>query len=284
MKRLFLIGVAGLLFVALNGCVPREQKTITVFSAAVGTPAMQEAARVFEERTGIIVRLTFGSSGAMLSRMKLSRSGDLYIPASPDFMVKAERHDIVDPDSVKKIAYLVPAILVQQGNPEDIQSLSDLARPGIKVTIADPRVAVIGLYAYEILEHNNLLAEVGGNIITYAKSFAEAVSHVALGAVDASIGWLVAAKWHPETIDVVYLRPEQIPRISYLSGAISTFTEDRESAQNFLDFLVSLDGQEIFRELGYIITEDEAKKFAPDAEIGGTYKLPEDYPPLVRAR
>jgi molybdate transport system substrate-binding protein len=280
MKKLFLIVVAGLLFVALNGCVPREQKTITAFSGAVGIPAMEEAARVFEERTGITVYLTFGGSGAMLSQMKLSRSGDLYIPASPDFMVMAERHGIVDPDSVKKIAYLVPAILVQHGNPEDIQALSDLARPGIEVTIADPKVAAIGLYAYEILERNDLLAEVGENIVTYAKSVAEAVSRVALRAVDATIGWLVTAEWHPETIDVVYLRPEQIPRIGYLSGAISTFTEDRESAQKFLDFLVSPEGQEIFRELGYITTESEARKFAPDAEIGGTYKLPEDYQPL----
>ncbi len=67
-----------------------------------------------------------------------------------------------------------------------------------------------------------------------------------------------------------------------MPGAISTFTKDRESAQKFLDFLVSPQGQEIFSNWGYITTESEARKFAPNAEIGGEYKLPETYKPLVK--
>lgn len=281
-KKLFLIVVAGLLSVTLSGCAPREQKTIIAFCGSAGMPAMKEAAREFEEETGIRVYLNFGGSGTMLSQMKLSGIGDLYIPASPHYMVMAERDGIIDPDSVKIICYLVPAILVQHGNPENIGELSDLARPGIKVGMADPETVVIGLYAYEILKYNNLLAEVGENVVTYTKSAAKAASLVVLGAVDAVIGWRITAKWHPETIDMVYLKPEQIPRLSYISGAISTFTEDRESAQRFLDFLVSPRGQEILSNWGYIITEGEARIFAPNAEIGGEFSLPETYKPLGR--
>ena len=271
-----------LILIPIAGCARGEQKTITAFCGSASMPAMKEAARVFEEKTGIKVYLNFGGSGIMLSQMKLSRSGDLYIPGSPDFMVVAEREGIVEPESVKIISYLVPAILVQEGNPKNIQTLSDLARPGIEVGIADPEVVVIGLYAYEILEYNDLLAEVGENIVTYTKSAADAASLVVLRAVDAVIGWRITAKWHPETIDIVYLKPEQIPRLSYIPGAISTFTEDRESAQKFLDFLVSPEGQEIFSKWGYITTESEARTFAPDAEIGGEYRLPDDYEPLVK--
>jgi len=283
MKKLFVLLLVGLLIlIPIGGCAQGGQKTITAFCGSASKPAIEEAAKVFEEGTGIKVYLNFSGSGTMLSQMKISRSGDLYIPGSPDYMVMAEHDGVVEPESVKIISYLIPAILVQHGNPKNIQSLSDLAKPGIEVGIGDPESVCVGLYAYEILEHNNLLQEVGGNIVTHAESCSKTAALVALKAVDAILGWRVFSQWHPDTIDIVYLTPEQIPRLAYIPGAISTFTEDRESAQKFLDFLVSPQGQGIFSNWGYITTEGEVRRFAPNAEIGGEYKLPEDYEPLVK--
>jgi len=285
MKKLLVLFLAGLLiFIPLGGCARGGQKTITAFCGAASKPAMEEAAKAFEGKTGIKVYLNFSGSGTMLSQMKVSKSGDLYIPGSPDYMVMAERDGVVDPESVRIISYLIPAILVQHGNPKNIQSLSDLAKPGIEVGIGDPESVCVGLYAYEIVEYNDLVDKVreAGTIVTHAESCSKTASLVALKSVDAILGWRVFSVWHPDTIDVVYLKPEQIPKLSYIPGAISTFTEDRESAQKFLDFLVSPQGQEIFSKWGYIATESEARKFAPNAEIGGEYKLPKTYKPLVK--
>lgn len=276
---LFLTGV--LLLAAAGGCTEGDSKTITAFCGSASKPAMEEAARAFEQETGIKVYLNFSGSGTMLSQMKVSQSGDLYIPGSPDYMVMAEKDGVVDPDSVKIISFLVPAILVQEGNPQNIQKLSDLARPGIEVGIGNPEAVCVGLYAYEILESNNLLSEVEPNIVTHAESCSRTATLIALKSVDAILGWRVFASWH-DTIDVVYLEPPQIPRLAYVPGAISTFTEDRESARKFLDFLVSPQGQGIFQKFGYITTESEAREFAPDAQIGDEYHLPATYQPLIR--
>ena len=267
-------------FIPFGGCAGGEQKIITAFCGAASKPAMEEAARTFEQETGIKVYLNFSGSGTMLSQMKLSKSGDLYIPGSPDYMVMAEHDGLVETESVKIISYLVPAILIQHGNPKNIQALSDLARQGIKVGVGNPKAVCVGLYAYEILKHNNLLEEAGKNIVTFGESCSKTASLVALKSVDAVIGWRVFSRWHSDTIDVVYLKPEQIPRLAYIPGAISTFAEDRESAQKFLGFLVSPQGQEIYRRWGYIATESEARNFAPSAEIGGEYRLPETYSPF----
>ena len=274
MKKLVILLVLVLVvFIAVGGCAEEEQETITAFCGSASKPAMEEAAQAFTETTGIKVYLNFSGSGTMLSQMEVSRSGDLYIPGSPDYMEIAEHKGVVEPESVKIISYLIPAILVQHGNPRNIQSIADLASPGIEVGIGNPKAVCVGLYAYEILEYNNLLAEVVPNIVTHAESCSRTASLVALKAVDAVLGWRVFSRWH-DTIDVVYLEPEQVPRLSYIPGAISTFAENREGAQQFLDFLVSSQGQEIFRKWGYITTESEARKFAPNAEIGGEYKLP----------
>ena len=284
MKRLIGLTIVGILLTALviGGCAQGEEKVITAFVGSVSKPAIEEAAQVFEQKTGIRVYLAFSGSGTMLSQMKLSRSGDLYIPGSPDYMVMAEHDGVVVPNSAKIISYLIPVILVQHGNPNNIRVLSDLAKPGIKVGIANPESVSIGLYAYEILEYNSLLPEVGENIVTYGDSYSRIVSLVALKAVDAIIGWRVFSEWRPGAMDAVYLKPEQIPRLSYITGAVSTFTEDEVSAQKFLDFLVSPEGQAIYRRWGYITTESEARKFAPNAEIGVGYQLPETYKPLVK--
>ncbi|MFC1995747.1 molybdate ABC transporter substrate-binding protein [Chloroflexota bacterium] len=271
-------------FVPFSGCAKGEEKTVTAFCGSASKPAMEEATEVFEEKTGIKVYLNFSGSGNMLSQLKIAREGDLYIPGSPDYMAIAEHDGVVEPESVKLISYLIPAILVQPGNPKNIQSLSDLARPGIEVGIGDPESVCVGLYTYEIMEHNGLIDDVrgAGTIVTHAESCSKTASLVALNSVDAILGWRVFSEWHTDTIDVVYVKPDQLPRLSYIPGAISTFTEDRESAQKFLDFLVSPRGQEIFSKWGYITTESEARKFTSNAEIGGEYKLPETYTPLVK--
>jgi len=285
MKKLIVLFWACLLIIIpLTGCANEEQKTITAFCGSASKPAMEEAAQAFEGKTGIKVYLNFSGSGTMLSQLKIAGEGDLYIPGSPDYMVKAEREGVVYPDSVKIVSYLVPAILVQHGNPKNIQSLSDLAKPGIEVGIGDPVSVCVGLYAYEILEYNGLVDKVqeAGTIITYTESCSKTATLIVLKAVDAILGWRVFSEWNPDTTDIVYLKPQEIPRLSYIPGAISTFTKDRDSAQKFLDFLISPDGQEIFGKWGYIATESEARKYAPNAEIGGEYKLPQTYEPLVK--
>lgn len=284
MKRLLALLLTGLLvLISIGGCAKGEQKTISAFVGSASQPAMEEAARAFEDKTGIKVSGNYGGSGTMLSQLKMARRGDLYIPGSPDYMEKAKRDGVIDPDSVKIIAYLVPAILVRKGNPQGLRGLSDLARPGIKVGIGDPETVCVGLYAYEILGRAGLLEAVQKNrtVVTYAESCEKTAALLALKKVDAVLGWDVFSQWHPDTLERVDLRPEEISRIAYVPGAVTAFSQNKAGAQKFLDFLASPQGRGIFSRWGYLVTEAEARKSAPQAGIGGEYKLPADYKPLV---
>jgi molybdate transport system substrate-binding protein len=267
------------LYVTEGGAAERR---LIAFCGSASKPAMEEAASHFELKTGIRIDLHFSGSGTMLSQMKIARRGDLYIPGSPDYMVKATRERIVDPESVTIIAYLVIAIDVQHGNPKDIRTLADLAQPGIRVGIGNPEAVCVGLYAVEVLEQNGLLQQVQGNIVTHAPSCSATASLVAMQKVDAVIGWRVFSRWNPVKIDAVLLKPHEIPRLAYIPAAISTYSRDKEGAQQFIKFLTSSEGQKIFAQWGYIATEKEARAFAPQAEIGEEYQLPADYTPLVR--
>lgn len=257
-------------------------KTITAFVGSASKPPMDEAAKVFESQTGVKVYLTYGGSGAVLSQMELSKTGDLYIPGSPDYLVKSNAKKITDSATVQIVAYLVPTICVQPGNPKNIRTLADLARPGITVGIGNPDTVCVGLYAIEILDNSHLLSDVFKNIITQAASCDATATLISLKSVDAVMGWGVFHYWNPQSIDTVYLKPEQLPRLAYIPAAISTFSKEKETAGAFIKFLTSPTGQDIFRKWGYDVTEAEAHKSAPNAKIGGEYQLPDSYKALIK--
>ena len=93
-KLLVVVFIAVAVLITTVGCAGQEVKSITIFCGSASKPAMEEAAQVFEEETGITVYLNFSGSGTMLSQMKISESGDLYIPGSPDYMTMAENDEL----------------------------------------------------------------------------------------------------------------------------------------------------------------------------------------------
>lgn len=277
MKKLsFVLAVLAMFLISGGGLFAGDER-ILAFCGAASKPAMEEAAEIFYKQTGVKVDLNFGGSGTMLSQMKLARRGDLYIPGSPDYMVKAEREGLVDPKTRRIVAYLVPAIGVQPGNPKGIKSLEDLGKPGIKVGIGNPESVCVGLYAVEMLQRSKLLREVSKNIVTHAPSCAATEALIVMKKVDAVIGWEVFSNWNPGKIETVFLKPSEIPRLAYIPAAVSAYTMNRVTSQRFIDFLASGEGRKIFVKWGYAVTEQEARRYAPNALIGGEYNLPKNW-------
>jgi len=262
--------IAGVFLVALiSACLWADRGSVVVFAGAASAPVLEEAAQMFKARYGVKVELRLGGSGNVLSAMKISKTGDVFIPGSPDYLLQADKLGVVDIGTghVTVFAYLVPAIIVQKGNPKNITTLEDLARPGIRVGIGDPESVCVGLYAKELLERNHLWESVSRNIVVYAQSCDATAALIAARAVDAIIGWHVFAAWTPNEAELVWIAPSRIPKISYIAGAVSTFARNRSSAENFLDFLSSEDAQAIWMKCGYFATEQHARAHAPNAEI-----------------
>jgi molybdate transport system substrate-binding protein len=247
--------------------------SIVVFAGSASQPPLEEAARQFEAKTGIRVILHLGGSGAMLNQVRLSRQGDLFIPGSPDYMAKAKSLDLIEGESYT-IAYLVPAIIVQKGNPKNIMGLSDLAKPGIRVGIADPKSVCVGLYAVELLEKNEMTPRIRPHLEGFVESCSKTAAMIPLKTVDAVLGWREFASWDLDAFDVVLLSPEQIPRLAYIPAAQLRHAKHPTEAKLFIEFLQSSAAQTLFRQWGYFTTEQEARLLAPRAKIGGEYHLP----------
>jgi molybdate transport system substrate-binding protein len=267
----------GAVFLALLWTCAVYAAELECFAGSASKPATQELVELFEAETGHKVNLYFGSSGNLLSQMKISHRGDLYFPGSPDYMKRAKQDGIIVTETETIVAYLVPAINVHRGNPKGIESLEDLARSDVRVAIGNPHHVCVGLYAVEILQHTNLEATVKPRIIGYTESCAKTANIVALNGADAVLGWRVFESWNPEKIETVLLHPDQIPRISYMPIAVSTLSKNVELARQFIEYACSEKGKKIFEKWGYLTHEVNARKYAPNATIGGDYALPEQW-------
>jgi molybdate transport system substrate-binding protein len=255
---------------ALAGDQPRP---VLVFAGSASQPPLEEAAAAFTKKTGIPVILHLGGSGTMLSQLRLTGRGDLYIPGSPDFLELARAQNLVEGDATI-LAYLVPAIIVAKGNPLGIHGLDDLARPGLRVGLADPQGVCVGLYAVEVLIANQLAERVRPNLRGQVESCARAASMIPLGMADAVLGWREFAAWNPAAMEAVLLRPEQMPRLAFIPAVTVRGAGNPVGAAAFTTYLVSSEGAAIFRKWGYLTREDDVRPLAPAARIGGSYRLP----------
>ena len=262
------------------GCGAPDQaasSSLTVFCGSASKPAMEEIAARFERSTRIKVNTVFGGSGTLLSQIELSRQGEIYLPGSPDYIVIGKRKGLLVEGSERILAYLVPAIVTPAGNPADIRSLADLARPGVRVGLGNPETVCLGLYSVELLQKNGLLDQVMRNVVTYGGSCSKTANLAAMSQLDAILGWRVFHFWNPERMSYVAVAPEQIPRISYIPISIPVHTRDLELSRSFVEFVLSPAGLSVYERLGYITDLEAARALAPAASVGGEYTLPEGY-------
>jgi len=263
------------LIVSLPYTVHAEE--IEFFAGSASKPATKELVELFEAETGHKVKIHFGSSGNLLSQMKITQRGDIYFPGSPDYMQLAKKDGIIVTETERIVTYLVPAINVGVGNPKAINGLGDLTRSDVRVAIGNPHHVCVGLYAVEILDHADLESQVKERIIGYTESCAKTANMVALNGADAVLGWRVFESWNPEKIETVMLKPDQIPRISYMPIAVSTLSTNAELAGQLIEYACSDKGRKVFEKWGYLTHEKDARMYAPNAIIGGDYSLPKGW-------
>ena len=230
-----------------------EKVRLLAFIGSASKPPSLEAKETFEKlHPNIIVDMTFGGSGTLLNQMTLEEAGDIYMPGSDDYMDKAEAQKAVQPETRKIVAYLVPAICVQKGNPKGIKSLKDLARPGIKVGLAKAGAVCLGDVADEVLAKAGVETQVKKNVITYAGSCEQTQQLVQLKEADAVIGWDAFEHWAPDDIEIVSIAPQYL-RVRNIPVAIAAYSRHPNECAEFISFLTSEEGRGIFAKHGYSV-------------------------------
>ena len=256
-------------------CNKYEGKKLRIFAGTASMPATDEIVKLFKEATGADVEVIYGSSGEILNQMQLGKTGDIFFPGSSDYMEKAKELDFIFPETEKIVCYLVPAINVQKGNPKFIKSLKDLLEPGLKIAIANPESVCVGAYAQELINANFTREEqklFEANLINYTGSCEKTATAVSMKTVDAVIGWSVFEYWDSNNIETVKLPASEIVRVGYIPVAITKFCKNRELAQEFINYIYSEFGRQVFGKHHYITKEEEVFEYVGEKKPVGNRK------------
>jgi molybdate transport system substrate-binding protein len=242
-KRIYQFMVLILLTGGLLSAAPTP---LLVYSGAGLKKAMQEIKTVYEANHDVTIDYVYAGSAQLLAQIQLSGKGDVFIVGSQAVYQDAQTKKLAE--APKLVAHHTPCIAVRSGNPLKIYSLKDLARPGIKIILGDPKANAIGLSAQKIIRKNGLPGIIR-NTVAETATVNELVTQLSMGQADAAIVTedSIANNTKLERIEIP---PEQnIDQI--IPVGVVTVSKHKNEAQKFTDFIASGAGKKIFAKHGF---------------------------------
>ncbi len=217
--------------------------------------AMEDAIQAFEAATGATVEASYQGSGTLITTIKLKQRGDLYMPGDVWYLDQlAEDGSVIDRAMV---AYFVPVIIVQKGNPKGIRSLADLVKPGTELGVGNPAACQIGRLTAKLFARNDIAEDAVEKVTAYSSvTVNELGVKVQTESIDAAIVWDAVAANFAKDVEIVPI-PLEKNLISRVAIGLLKYSENKPLARRFMSFLQG-EGRAIFAAHDYTV-EDPTK-------------------------
>lgn len=224
---------------------PVPDKPLFMYCGAAIRKPVAEISKIFAEETGIKIEPTFTGSGCLLAQIEIADKGDLFMPGEDWFMAQAvARGRIAD---WRKVAYFVPVIMVQRGNPHHITGLRDLLRPGLRVGIGEPKASAIGHFTVRLMEAEGIPWEdLERNAIARFATAPELGNAIKLKSIDACIQWDSIAALYQDDASIVAFSVTEETASAITLGVLKT-SQNQNAAKRYLRFVAGPKGQAVFR-------------------------------------
>jgi len=229
--------------------------TLRLYCGAGLRPAVAEIVEAFSQRTGIVVECDYAGSGMLMSRVKLNREGDLFLPGDMWYLDQMAAEGMIE--SRAMISYFVPVLLVGRGNPKTIRTLGDLARPGVRLGLGNPAACEIGRTTERILAKNAVdLEAVRANLVFHSVTVNELGLQLQTGRIDAAIVWDAIAAQYADSCDSVPI-PIAQNEVSHVAIGVLRFSKEKRAAEEFAEFATGPEGKAIPRRHHYQVEPPE---------------------------
>jgi molybdate transport system substrate-binding protein len=257
---LILIGLSVLVSCIAVPQAESAEREINVAAAADLSAALQEVAANYQKRTGVVVKLSFGASGALTQQIQNGAPFDVFFSADMDY----PRQLIADgqADSATLYRYAVGRLVlrVPSDSPLDVEhkGMEVLLDPAVKkIAMANPQHAPYGRAAVAVLKHYGLYEKVSdrlvlGENVSQTAQFVEsgnaqagfvALSHAMAPAMQGKGKyWVVPA--------------EAYPPLDQGAVVISRSSHKQEAAA-FLEYVKTAEVAAVLRRYGFTLPEQK---------------------------
>ena len=245
--HLVLMAVAVALICGCRNKTPAGAKReLDVLCGAGIRPAMEPLKAAFEKANNCTVRVNYAGSGTLLGSLQTGVEADLYLPGDIWYIHKAREQDLIA--SYKTVAWFVPVIAVQKGNPKKIKKLEHLAGKGLDIGLGRADACAIGNTSSNLLAAAGLKDKVKATF--EALTVNRLANQVKLKALDATIIWDAVAKQYPQDIDAVPIEDGNFHAVALAMGILKR-SKNKALAEKFAEFAASDAGAKCFRDNYY---------------------------------
>ena len=257
-----LCALVSVLVISMSGCTTTTTSTTLKVDAADSlTDCFNQTGAAFTaNNTGVNVTFNFAGSDVLATQLIQGGTADVFASANLAQMQNVQNAGLMNNSSVTTFAYNKLAIIVPTANPANITSLADLAKPGIKLDIANSSVPV-GNYTLQMLSKASNNSTYGSgfntsvlaNVVSQETNVNDVVAKVALGQADAGIVYKsdVPAAYQSK-VNTIAIPGSVNVLAKYPIGVVST-SSNAQLAQNWINYVTSPAGQAILLKYGFII-------------------------------
>ena len=231
-------------------------QTLTVFAAASLTGAFGDIGKAFEAaHPGVTVNFSFAGSQVLVTQIEQGAPADVFASADHKNMDALVTANLVA-SGYKDFATNLLTVILPPRNPANVQTLQDLAKPGLKLVLEDPSVPA-GNYTRQILTNmskdptygTDFSTKVLANVVSNETDVKQVVAKVDQGEGDAGIVYVTDALAAPDlksiSIPANYNVIAQYP-ITALEKA-----PNPDLAATFVAYVLSADGQAMMKKWGF---------------------------------
>jgi molybdate transport system substrate-binding protein len=230
----------------------RPTGELTVFAAASLTEPFTEMGKRLEmSHPGLKVVYNFGGSQALRTQLEQGAQADVFVSADAVQMEHAKKSGVVQGESPIFVKNRL-VVIVPKGNPGKVATFRDLAKPGLKLDLANAKVPV-GNYSRQAFTKAS--AEYGAdfeqqalaNVVSEEENVKQVVTKVQLGEADAGIVYVsdVTPKVS-EDVQTIAI-PDTYNQIASYPIALTKDVKNKAAAEAFVAFVLSLEGQAILK-------------------------------------
>ena len=233
---------------------------IVVFAAASLTEAFAELGAAFTAaHPGVKVTNNFAGSQQLAQQIVSGAPADVFASANQKQMQVAVEGGRIAPEAAQPFVHNRLVVIVPADNAAGITALSDLARPGVKLVLADASVPV-GQYSLDFLARADALpdfsaafsATVLSNVVSYEENVRVVLTKVQLGEADAGIVY-TSDVTGPARDAVTQLEiPDALNVIATYPIAALRDSAHPDRAAEFVALVLSPEGQKILAKYGFI--------------------------------
>jgi molybdate transport system substrate-binding protein len=217
---------------------------LVVFAAASLQPPFDKIAAQLKTSDNISTTFNYAGTQTLTSQLTQGAQADVFASADTAHMNTVQTAGLVAPGASKLFAHNRLEIAVAKGNPKGIHSLSDLARPGLVIVLADPSVPA-GKYAQQALSKTGVSVKPA----SLELQVTAVLSKVALGEADAGIVYVsdIATSGRVDGIAI----PDGQNVIAEYPIATLKGASNSAGADKFIAYVLSSPGQAILLGAGF---------------------------------